>query len=148
MTTPSTRWFLGSLLLAALLSSASCAPPVVSAGISVAEAGDAAFFEGALQAAVKHDLATTFAATNKALAELAYEPSVSNLQAHRGEVTARESNDGRLVVVTLKESSLKVTLIQVRVGLFGDQQISRLVMTEIVDSLNPDARTGSPLHTK
>lgn len=148
MTTFRTRRWFAPVLIFTLLSLGSCAPPVLSAGLSVAEAGDAAFFEGAMRAAVKHDLSSTFLATNKALAELAYEPCVSNLKAHWGEVTAREINDGRLVVVTLKESSLRVTVIQVRVGLFGDQQISRLVMSEIVDSLNPDSKTSPPVQAR
>lgn len=148
MTTSGMHRWLVPILSGVLLSLGSCAPPVLSAGLSVAEAGDAAFFEGALRAAVKHDLSSTFLATNKALGELAYEPCVSNLKEHSGEVTARESNDGRLVVVTLKESSFRVTVIQVRVGLFGDQQISRLVMSEIVDSLSPDSKTSPPAHAK
>ncbi len=145
---PSTRFGMTFGALAALVWLGSCAPPVVTAGLSVAEAGSAVFFEGNLQGAIKNSLLSVFAATNLALADLAYEPTVSNLKERSAEITARESNDGRLVVVTLKESTPRVTLIQVRVGLFGDQQISRLVMSEIVDVLEPDAKTHPTLRVK
>ncbi len=133
------------VLAGAGLSLASCAPPIVSAGLSVAEAGNSVFFEGNLRAAVKHDLASVFAASQKALTDLAYEPCVNDLKSHGAELTARESNDGRLVVVTLKESSPRVTLVQVRVGLFGDQQISRLVVSEIVDLLAATPKAARPV---
>ena len=121
------------LVCAALTASiGGCAAPAViaTAGFGAIQTGTEAFIRGELEAAVAHPLDEVFAASEAALYELQFPLKSSKLNQFNGYINARESQ-GRGVDVDLEKKSPIVTKINVRVGLFGDQAISRLILSTI-----------------
>ena len=95
--------------------------PLISAGLSVAQAGTAAFRQGEVQAALRNPHAT----------------DVADLDSKRGIITAREAG-GRLIEINTVPVSAVVTSLRIKVGFFGDQSVSRLLLDEILKELGPD----------
>ncbi|QOJ00304.1 MAG: DUF3568 family protein [Phycisphaeraceae bacterium] len=120
-------------VIAWALAGAGCVadPVTISAGLSAAQQGTAAFFKGELQAAFRVPMDRVEWAVRAALEELDF-PVENTSPSEEGwvEINAREES-GRLVTVTLRRHSRVVTSIRVRVGLFGDQALSRLVLNKV-----------------
>lgn len=124
---------LSAVWLAAL---PACNPPMVvaSAAWGVSQAGTTAYLQGRLESAWKAPAETVAAATRSAFAELDYETSGEEAYGQMVVLRAKEVS-GRIIEVTLEKSSSRVTHIQVRVGFWGDQAISRLVLDEMERAL-------------
>ena len=65
---------------------------------------------------------------------LGYESSREDLGEHYAQLQATQS-DGSSIVIKLKKSSPVVTGISIRVGLWGDNAVSRLIFHEIEKDL-------------
>lgn len=111
-------------------------PVLATAGVSVAQAGYAAFVRGELEVAMRVPLAAAFAATHAALDNLQFTVQRASLDTARGELRAREASGRRLSIV-LERKTPVVTKINIRVGTFGDQAMSRLILAYIHNQLAP-----------
>lgn len=123
---------------------ASCAPPFLfaNAGVSLAEAGSSAFVEGELRSARKVTLETADRAFTLALENLQF--PVERRAEGDGFVylTADQYGDDN-IQIRLTSRSPAVTSIKIRVGVFGNLAISRLVMEEALDVLRQlESRDG------
>lgn len=116
---------------------AGCGPALIAtAGFGALQTGTEAFIRGELEAAVANPIAEVFAAGEAAVLELQFKVTNSKLGEFNGYIRARESQ-GRKIVIDVEKKSPVVTKINVRVGLFGDQAISRLILSHIQEKLEP-----------
>jgi hypothetical protein len=125
---------LAMLLLPILVTA--CAPvvtpePFLSVGLTVAQAGTAAFREGKLSAALRHPFADLHHATLAAIERLQIPLETQDLNDKRSVITAREAG-GALIEINITPVSPVVSGLSIKVGLFGDQPLSRLVLDEIM----------------
>lgn len=101
-----------------------------TAGIGLAQGQAEAFINGELKAARMVSLDEVEVATLQAMKEL----KVEVITHRRGPIDAyimAKSKGGPEIKVSLKEKTPVVTKIETRVGIMGDQAVSRLVMTRI-----------------
>lgn len=124
------------------LSAVGCVPvpdPVLSAGLSAAQAGTSAFIQGELRAVVRAHIREVYDATLLAMGEmgLRFEVRQADFRDGSAVVTCRETagqergGNDRVVEIIVRKSSPAVTTISIQVGTFGDQPLSRLVLDEI-----------------
>lgn len=122
---------------ACLVTLAGCAPvpePFISAGITVAQAGTAAFLGGEMQASLRHSIRDVHVACREALASLQLPIEYDELSEKEGTITARELG-GRLIELRIRPVSPVVTSLRIKVGTFGDQPLSRLMLDDITNRL-------------
>lgn len=115
--------FLGSLAVMQ-----SCVAPgmVATAGLSAAQAGVSEFYKGRLKTAWDVELATMFQVVHSALHRLGYKIEGERATGNEWFIGSREL-DGTGIEIYLRRSSPKVTMVSIRVGMFGDQPLSRLI---------------------
>lgn len=130
---PAVRRVAGVLAGAAL--AAGCAPLLLGAG-AAAGAGAYAYVRGELQSAEEAPLGRAHAAAEGAMEDLQFAITESRLDGATAEVAAITSDD-RKVRVKLERASGEVTRVAIRVGLFGDQALSLLVLQKMRDRLSP-----------
>lgn len=141
---------LGLLLAAGAVATlpAGCAAPIVfvSAGLAAAQTGTTAYINGELEGAQIAPLDDMYRVTITTLEELEFKVTMHKLSKNGAYVFAEEST-GRSIKVFLERKSPQVTKSNIRIGLFGDQIIARLIMSEInartpakpaIGSVDPD----------
>jgi hypothetical protein len=117
----------GSLLvLAALPWLAGCV--VVAAG--AVGAGAVAYVRGELEASVENNLDATYRATQRALAALEFAKISEHKSALDAGLVSRTALDKK-VEVKLTKVTDKLTKVQIRIGLVGDQQLSLTILDKI-----------------
>jgi hypothetical protein len=139
--------------LAAAACSGGCAAPIVAtAGLSVAQFGASSYLNGKLDAARRVPIEAAFKATRDAMTPMAFEiteergPSDDNDLAY----LATKERDGTAITVRLTRVSNAVCKIEIRVGVFGDQTLSRLILANIDQQLRsagyatPDDEPAQP----
>lgn len=127
-----------ALLCGVLLLPVSCTAPIiiVTAGASVLQAGSSAFINGELEAAIPKPLPTVYDAADAALRELQFTMGQAKLGDYNGYIYAGETQKRR-IEITVEKKSPVVTKVNIRVGLFGDQAISRLILATLQSKLAP-----------
>jgi len=127
---------------AAAVAGGGCATPVIiaTAGLGALQTGTEAFIRGELEAAVANPMEEVFAAAEAALKELEFPVSGSKLGKHNGYVRAKETQN-RKISIDIEMKSPLVTKLNIRVGLFGDSAVSRLILSHIQEKLGP-----TPVH--
>ena len=126
----------------ASLAATGCVPvpdPVLSAGLSAAQAGTSAFIQGELRAVVRVPIREVYDATVLAMGEqgLRFEVRVADFRGGSAVLTCRETagdergGNDRVVEIILRKSTAVVTTVSIQSGTFGDQPLSRLVLDEI-----------------
>jgi hypothetical protein len=130
------------LLIAVALALSGCAAPalIATAGFGALQTGTEAFIRGELEAAVANPMAEVFAAGEAAVIELGFKITSSKLGQVNGYIRTRETQ-ARKIVIDVEMKSPMVTKINIRVGVFGDQAISRLILQHIQEKLGP-----TPVH--
>lgn len=120
------------LLTAILLAACpACAPTVVAtAGFGVLQSGTAAFINGELESAQIAPLDIVYECTLKALNDLQFKIVSQRKGAASASIHAQEVH-GRSITIKLSAKSPVVTKTNIRVGLMGDQVMSRLIQGEI-----------------
>ncbi len=121
-----------SLLLVALTLNG-CAALIIG---GAAGAGSIAFLEGALRSHLEAPLAQSLQATKSAVDRVGFSPVSDTSDALNAKVTARDSQ-GRLVEVKLSRETDIQTAISIRIGLWGDERGSIILLDEIKQSLRP-----------
>lgn len=134
------RASIAATLAGAALAIPGCFPvtaePFISAGLSVAQEGTSSFRQGAIEAAIRQPMATVHAAALRAIESWSLKTEVAELNAKRGVITARETG-GRLIEITCEPVSPAVTALRIKVGFWGDQPVSRLLLEEVLGELPP-----------
>jgi len=132
------RFIFQAGVFASVMMLAACADPiiVVTAGTSVLQAGSSAFVNGEMVAAIPKPLPTVYDAADSALRELQFTIRQQKLGDLNGYLYAAETQRRR-IEITLEKKSPVVTKVNIRVGFFGDQAMSRLIMGTLQSKLNP-----------
>ena len=117
-----------TLLATALAFTSGCV--VVAAG--AAGAGTVAYLRGELDATVTGPLDTVDAAANRAVQRLQFVKISEAKDALVAEIVARTAQDKK-ITITLNKVGDTLTRVRIRVGLFGDETISRALL----DQINP-----------
>jgi hypothetical protein len=140
--------FRASVALALCAGLASCAAPVVVAtsGFSVLQAGTSAFISGELEAAIPKPIAEVFEAADASLRELQFTLGAAKLDEYNGYLYARETQRRR-IEITMEKKSPVVTKLNIRIGVFGDQAVSRLILATIQSKLAPGTEKTSGVIT-
>lgn len=131
---PNRSNFLRSLLLAvcaaaALAGSTGCV--VVAAG---AGAGAVAYVRGDLDSTVNADYEKVVAAAREAVGALEFAKVSDHKDALKAVLVSRTAQDKK-VEITLQNTGKKITSVKIRVGLFGDEQLSIAILDKIKSNL-------------
>ena len=127
---------LASLLVCMLLFSSGCV--AVIAGAAAAGTGvGVAYYEGALRGSLIGDPMAVAAAGKAAMQELGIRVSSDHADVSGGEVVG-QTVSGKKVTIAVKPEGQKISGVTIRVGFFGDEQISRQIFNKM------EAQLGSP----
>ena len=120
------------LIVTLLIGLSGCAAPVViaSAAVPAVQAGTEAFVRGDLESAQIATMEAIYAATEHALTDLEFRIVTRSVGKNAAYIRAKELG-GRAVTVEFERRSPQVTKTTIRVGVWGDQAISRLLLGEI-----------------
>ncbi len=124
--------FAATLLISSLLLTFNTGCVVLAAG--AAGAAGIAYLKGSLEGNLDASLKKSLSATNEAGKKLELNRISESSDAISGEVLFRDSKD-RKVVVTLTKITRKITSVEIRVGSFGDENMSRMLLAEIENAL-------------
>lgn len=124
----------GRLCIAAVVAliHGACAAPaiVMTASLGALQTGTEAFIRGELESTVAHPMQEVFRATQAALLELEFPIRRADIGDANAYVVSAEAQ-GRKINVSLELKSPLVTKLNIRVGVFGDQTVSRLILAAI-----------------
>jgi hypothetical protein len=134
-----------ALVLVVVLASA-CAAPLALAGSSldIAHAGSVVFTRGRLKTAYRVPLEQAYATAHQALENLMYDVKAERLRGDEAYVGGRGA-DGRAIAIEFSESSPAVTRMTIRVGFWGDQAVSNVILSEFERLLGTPSATR-PAH--
>ncbi len=102
----------------------------VAVAVGGAAAGTVAYVRGDLQATLDASHERSLRATKRAIERMKYALVSERSDALAGQFIARTALDKKIDVLVTKESD-KATKIRIRVGMFGDEQISRALLDAI-----------------
>jgi len=129
------------VVLIALMPGACAAPAiVVTAGLGALQTGTDAFIRGELESTVPQTMTHVFQATQEALLELEFPIRRADIGDKNAYVVSAEAQ-GRKIDVSLELKSPMVTKLNIRVGFFGDQTVSQLILLTIQRKLDPPTVT-------
>jgi hypothetical protein len=117
------RWYLVPVLGFVLLTLAGCG--AVAAG-AAAGAGAIAYIRGELEATEEAPIGAVVTATHSAIDDLEFRLLSADADAYSAKIRA-ETARGTDIGISLKRVSDNVTEIHIRVGVFGDEDLSRLI---------------------
>lgn len=102
--------------------------------VATGAAGSVAYVRGALQTRLSHPIGAVSKATEAAIRELKLARVSGSVDGVSGEYLLRTASDEK-VQINLKTAGVDATEVQIRVGLFGDQEISQRVLAAIQEEL-------------
>lgn len=120
------RAVLAAVLTALVAGTSGCL--AVAAG--AAGAGTVAYIRGELDTTLTSSLANVDGAANRALQELQFVKVNESKDALAAIITARTAQDKK-ITLTLTKVADNLTRVQIRVGMFGDETISRAILDRI-----------------
>ena len=120
------RLMFAPMIIPFFLMSIGCTAALVAGG-AAAGIGTYKQIKGELQSTEKVSLDRAYQATEKAVKDLELTITSKQKDAFDGEVIARRAT-GKKVTIKLKRQSVSVTEIKIRVGTFGDEQISKDIL--------------------
>jgi hypothetical protein len=103
---------------------------LVAGGAAAAGVGTYAYVNGELKGTEAVSLDQAWTASQAAVKDLEFPITTKTKDALQAELTARNSSDKR-IQIKLKKVSDKSTEIRIRVGTFGDESMSRLILDKI-----------------
>jgi hypothetical protein len=124
------RWLMATFMAAVLTLSSGCALLVVGGVAAGAGAGTYAYVNGELKETEGVSYDTAYNATLAAMNDLQYAVESKPKDAITATITARTTTDKK-IVVTLNKQSATATEIRIRVGTFGDENLSRQALDKI-----------------
>ena len=99
-----------------------------------AGAGAVAYIRGDLEATLPNDFNKVVAATKESIGQLEFAKVSENKDALKAIFIARTALDKK-VEITLTNSGKKQTGVKIRVGIFGDEQLSMAILDKIKSDL-------------
>lgn len=123
------RLILAPIILATLLATMGCTAAWFAGG-AAAGVGTYSYVTGELKSFEEVPLDRAWSASQQAMADLQFTTTSKAKDAFAGEVIARRAS-GQKVQVRLKRQSERVTEIKIRVGVFGDEAMSREILRKI-----------------
>jgi len=123
------RFVAWSVALALVVSASGCALLVFGAG-AAAGVGTVAYMKGELKATKEATLAKAIKATELAMKDMQLPITERQETASHAKFVVRASGDKR-IEINLQKLSGTVTEIRIRVGVFGDEALSRLALEKI-----------------
>lgn len=123
------------LILSAVVASAGCALFVAGAGVAVG-VGGAEYYRGELKQAYAAPMEKAWNASLAAAGELKMkttEKSIDNLDQNR--VIKGSTEEGKDFQIALEALSKDVTMVKVRIGVFGDEAVSKKIQEVIAKDL-------------
>ncbi len=123
------------LILSAVVASAGCALFVAGAGVAVG-VGGAEYYRGELKQAYAAPMEKAWNASLAAAGELKMkttEKSIDNLDQNR--VIKGSTEEGKDFQIALEALSKDVTMVKVRIGVFGDVAVSKKIQEVIAKDL-------------
>ena len=133
------RLWMTALLAAVLAAGSGCALFVVGAAAAGGAAGYA-YVNGEVDATLAADLGQSWQASLDTMRDLEYPVSSQAKDALEGNITARNAKNTE-IKIKLKYISKTQTEIHIRVGTFGDEQLSHTILNKMREHLG--ASTGS-----
>jgi hypothetical protein len=121
---------MGVVLIVTAALMTGCAALVVGAAAGGAAAG-ALYYKGELKADVDAAPPEVITATERAFRDLIWDKETAAASATDGLATARTAT-GREVKVTVEMKTPEVSTIGIRIGTFGDENLSRLLYDRIL----------------
>ena len=118
----------------ALLLQCGCAAFLIGGG-AVAGAGGYAYASGELKSTQGAPLDKVWGATQVAMKDLGYTPSTEAKDAFKGQLIARTA-ENKKISLHFKRLSDNSTEIRIRVGVFGDEGLSRLILEKTEKELS------------
>jgi len=122
------------VLLALVLSLTSGCLLFVAGGAAAAGAGGYAYVRGEGVSTESAPLDRTWKAALAAMKDLEYPVTSQKKDALQAELTARNASDKK-ITVSLKKVSDTATEVRIRVGTFGDETLSRVILDKIKKNL-------------
>jgi uncharacterized iron-regulated membrane protein len=130
---------IGIVMVIALMGLTGCGALFVgAAGGAVA---GALYYQGVLKADVDATPQAVISATERAFRDLIWSKEVATASAADGLATARTAT-GKTVKVTVEAKTPETSTLGIRIGTFGDENLSRLLYDRILDFLKRDAAAG------
>lgn len=105
---------------------------IVAAG--AAGAGAVAYVRGELQVSLPNDYENVVRATNRAIEQLQFVKISERKDALSDKVEARTAQDKKIVIELTKVAD-KLTKVEIRVGLVGNEQVSQTILDKIKANL-------------
>jgi hypothetical protein len=123
------------VILSAIAASAGCALFAVGAGVAVG-VGGAEYYRGELKQAYAAPMEKAWMASLTAVEELKMKPtekSIDNLDQNR--VIKGSTEEGKDFQIALEALSKDVTMVKVRIGVFGDEAYSKKIQETVAKNL-------------
>jgi hypothetical protein len=128
--TKSLRLFVRGLVLAALSSVLLLQSGCFLVAAGAAGAGTVAYVRGELSVSLANDYEDVVRATNRSITQLQFAKISERKDALSDVLEARTAQDKK-IGITLTKVSDHLTRIQIRVGIFGDEQVSHTILDKI-----------------
>jgi hypothetical protein len=125
----SVRALAASLAASALVLTSGCVVVAVGAAAG-AGAGTVAYIEGELDATLGNGYDQVFDASKRALAQLQFAQVSETKDAFSAVIIARTAEDKKIKITITKQGD-NLAKVQIRIGLFGDEQQSRAILDKI-----------------
>ena len=122
------------LIAASPLILTGCLAAAAVGGAAVAGAGTVAYIKGELKATEEATMEQAWKATEGAVEELQFFVINKIHDAVSGELEAKTA-DNKTIKITLKRIGNNLTEITIRVGTFGDETLSRYILSKIEGAL-------------
>jgi hypothetical protein len=127
----SKKWLLFALVGIIPLLDIGCVAAAVGGAAGVAAgAGTVAYIKGELKATEAYNVPTVWKATEKAVDELQLVVTDKYSDATAGKLEAMTA-DNKKVRISLNRQGDNITEITIRVGTFGDEELSRFILSKI-----------------
>jgi hypothetical protein len=127
---PLLRLVVGLLAGSAAASLSGC----VVAAVAAAAAGTVAYIKGELNATLEADVPAVAQATEAAIKNMKFFAISSKHDTVSGAFVARNAKDER-ITITLTKTGSGLTKTEIRVGILGDEELSRAILEEIRQGL-------------
>lgn len=131
LSTMTKNLMLVAMLGIALLISSGCAAVLVGGG---AGAGTVTYLKGELKTIEEASLNNTWNAAQKAMEDLEFLVESTKKDALAAKLVALRANNKK-ITIHLRKVSEELTEVKIRVGIFGDESLSRLILDKLKDNL-------------
>lgn len=124
---------------------AACTAPVyvITAGLAVAQVGTTAYANGELQTSVFVDFDAAIASAHAAIESLDLKPTSARFEGRQAVLSAADLGN-RSITINISKRSSRVCKIDIRVGFWGDQSMSRLVLAQMQKYLTDHGQLPPP----